>query len=95
MDLSTSPNLLKVVSTFRPVFSQQLLTDVEATPMRGYASPQPHYSQSPQQHSHYPPQVSRAPSNSYNNHPQGQYQHMQNQQSHPSSVSVEGGESMK
>ena len=63
--------------------------------MRGYASPQPHYSQSPQQQPHFPPQVSRVPSNSYNQHSQGQYQSMQGHHPHPPGVPMEGGEGMK
>ena len=66
-----------------------------ATPMRGYASPQPHYNQSPQQQAnHYPPQISRVPSNSYGHHPQGQYQHIPAQHP-PPGVPMDGGDVMK
>ena len=61
--------------------------------MRGYASPQPHYSQSPQQQPHFPPQVSRVPSNnSYAHH---QYQQMPAQHNPPPGVAMDGGEVMK
>ncbi|KAL6715035.1 poly(A)-binding protein binding protein [Lecanora helva] len=76
-----------------PIYAQQ--PPQHSTPMRGYASPQTHFSQSPQQQPHFPPQVSRVPSNSYVHHPQGQYQHMQGQHPHPPPVPVEGGDSMK
>ena len=60
--------------------------------MRGYASPQPHYNQSPQQQPHFPPQVSRVPSNSYAQH---QYQQMPVQHNPPPGVAMDGGEIMK
>ena len=62
--------------------------------MRGYASPQPPYNQSPQQQQHYPPPMGRQPSNSYGHHPQ--YQPMQGQHPPPSGAAgMEGAEAMK
>lgn len=64
-------------------------------PMRGYGSPQPHYSQSPQPQYHYPHQPGRAPSGSYGvQPPQGPHQHMPAQQPPPSGP-MDGGEEMK
>lgn len=60
--------------------------------MRGYASPQPHYAQSPQQQPHFPPQVSRVSSNSYAHH---QYQQMPAQHNPPPGVAMDGGEVLK
>lgn len=73
-----------------PIYAQQ--PPQHTTPMRGYASPQPHYSQSPQQQPHFPPQVSRVPSNSYAHH---QYQHMPAQHNPPPGVPMDGGDVMK
>lgn len=75
---------------YGPIYAQQ--PPQHTTPMRGYASPQPHYSQSPQQQTHFPPQVSRVPSNSYAHH---QYQHMPAQHNPPPGVPMDGGDVMK
>ncbi|KAI4156972.1 MAG: hypothetical protein L6R39_000882 [Caloplaca ligustica] len=64
-------------------------------PMRGYGSPQPHYSQSPQPQYHYPHQPGRAPSGNYGTQPpQGPHQHMPAQQPPPSGP-MDGGDEMK
>lgn len=63
--------------------------------MRGYGSPQPHYSQSPQPQYHYPHQPGRTPSGSYGvQPPQGPHQHMPPQPPPPSGTG-DGGEEMK
>ncbi|KAL9591965.1 MAG: hypothetical protein Q9179_007194 [Wetmoreana sp. 5 TL-2023] len=75
----------------QPVYAQQ--QPPHMMPMRGYGSPQPHYSQSPQPQYHYPHQPGRAPSGSYGvQPPQGPHQHMQAQQPPPS---MDGGDDMK
>ncbi|KAL9586026.1 MAG: hypothetical protein Q9212_001171 [Teloschistes hypoglaucus] len=77
----------------QPVYAQQQPTHV--MPMRGYGSPQPHFSQSPQPQYHYPHQPSRAPSGSYGVQPsQGPHQHMPAQQPPPTGP-MEGGDDMK
>ncbi|KAL8740339.1 MAG: hypothetical protein Q9190_006949 [Brigantiaea leucoxantha] len=64
-------------------------------PIRGYGSPQPHYSQSPQSQYHYPHQQSRAPSSNYGGQPpQAPHQHMAAQHP-PPIVPMEGAEEMK
>ncbi|KAL8728979.1 MAG: hypothetical protein Q9166_005074 [cf. Caloplaca sp. 2 TL-2023] len=77
----------------QPVYAQQ--PPPNTMPMRGYGSPQPHYSQSPQPSYHYPHQPSRAPSGSYGvQPPQGPQQHLPPQQP-PPAAPMEGGEEMK
>lgn len=64
-------------------------------PMRGYGSPQPHYSQSPQPQYHYPHQPGRAPSGNYGPQPpQGPHQHISTQQPPPSGP-MDGGDDLK
>ncbi|KAL8694729.1 MAG: hypothetical protein Q9218_000655 [Villophora microphyllina] len=77
----------------QPVYAQQQPSHM--MPMRGYGSPQPHFSQSPQPQYHYPHQPSRAPSGSYGiQPPQGPHQHMPSHQAPPTGH-MEGGDDMK
>ncbi|KAL9001119.1 MAG: hypothetical protein Q9169_000302 [Polycauliona sp. 2 TL-2023] len=75
----------------QPIYAQQPPPNM--MPMRGYGSPQPHYSQSPQPQYHHP--QSRAPSSSYGTQPpQGPHQHVPVQQP-PPTAAMDGGEDMK
>ncbi|KAL8674929.1 MAG: hypothetical protein Q9168_000632 [Polycauliona sp. 1 TL-2023] len=77
----------------QPIYAQQPPPNM--MPMRGYGSPQPHYSQSPQPPYHHPQQPSRAPSSSYSTQPpQGPHQHIPVQAPPPTAV-TDGGEDMK
>ncbi|KAL8665469.1 MAG: hypothetical protein Q9202_002174 [Teloschistes flavicans] len=82
----------------QPVYAQSQYTQQQPShvmPMRGYGSPQPHFSQSPQPQYHYPHQPSRAPSGSYGvQPPQGPHQHMSAPQPPPTGP-MEGGDEMK
>ncbi|KAL8814467.1 MAG: hypothetical protein Q9223_006310 [Gallowayella weberi] len=77
----------------QPVYAQQPPSNM--MPMRGYGSPQPHYSQSPQSQYHYPHQPSRTASGGYGaQHQQGSHQHMPAQPP-PPAAPMDGGEEMK
>ncbi|KAI4224673.1 MAG: hypothetical protein L6R36_004481 [Xanthoria steineri] len=77
----------------QPIYAQQPPPNM--MPVRGYGSPQPHYSQSPQPQYHHPHQPSRAPSSSYGTQPpQGPHQHVPIQQP-PPTASMDGGEDLK
>ncbi|KAL8854678.1 MAG: hypothetical protein Q9221_000460 [Calogaya cf. arnoldii] len=77
----------------QPIYAPQPPPSMMA--MRGYGSPQPHYSQSPQPQYHHPHQPSRAPSSSYGTQPpQGPQQHVPVQQP-PPTASMEGAEDLK
>ncbi|KAL8859539.1 MAG: hypothetical protein Q9178_003938 [Gyalolechia marmorata] len=77
----------------QPIYAQQPPPNM--MPMRGYGSPQPHYSQSPQPQYHHPHQPSRAPSSSYGvQPPQGPHQHVPVQQP-PPTAPMDGGEELK
>ncbi|KAL8775681.1 MAG: hypothetical protein Q9209_000177 [Squamulea sp. 1 TL-2023] len=77
----------------QPIYAQQPPPNM--MPMRGYGSPQPHYSQSPQPQYHHPHQPSRVPSSSYGvQPPQGPHQHVPIQQP-PPTAPMDGGEELK
>ncbi|KAL8899769.1 MAG: hypothetical protein Q9192_001403 [Flavoplaca navasiana] len=77
----------------QPIYAQQPLPNM--MPVRGYGSPQPHYSQSPQPHYHHPHQPSRAPSSGYGAQPpQGPHPHVPIQQG-PPTAPMEGGDDLK
>lgn len=71
------------------------LTFDAVTPMQPYASPRPHYAQSPQPQ-YYPPQPHRVPSNSYGQPPHGPHQHQHQHMHHgPPNHSIDHSEDMK
>lgn len=73
----------------------RLTSVITVNPMRGYPSPQPHYSHSPQQQYHYPPQPTRLPSHhGYGNH-QGTPQPASVQPGPPAGAPMDGAEVMK
>lgn len=70
----------------------------EVTPLRGYASPPPPYSQvnqSPYQQHQYPHQAHRTPSNGYAQLSQTHHQHMASQQVLPQAPPMDSGEGPK
>ena len=83
---------------YPPQRYMQVLTVEKVTPLRGYASPPPPYSQisqSPYQQHQYPHQSHRTPSNGYAQLSQTHHQHMGSQQTIPQAPPMDTGEGLK